>query len=317
MNARTWLVVADDAAIGGLVDVARALGGPVGAVVVGDRALADAVAPVVDRVDWFGTCTPAPAEAWAGAVAEHLTGAGGRGAASEGTEIGAVLAGTGPASRVVLGAVAARLRAPVLSGVRSVEPDGDALLITRLVCGGIALEHDRVTGPVGLLLEGGARIEPDAAREPAPVREVTGAMLPVTCTDEGTPPPATRDLAAAARVIGVGRGLRGPQELDRIAELARLIGAEVACSRPVAEDLGWLPRGRYLGVSGRRIAPRLYLALGISGQLQHMIGVRDAGTIVAVNTDPRAPVLEAADVSIVGDLHAIVPALIQELERAR
>lgn len=305
MTGRVWLIVADDTAIGGLVNAGRVLGGELAAVVVGDRRLADVVAGAVDRVDWLACRSDTPAEAYASAAAAHLAGAGAT----------VVLAGTGPASRVVLGAVAAGLGAPVLANVRDVAATGDGVRVTRLVYGGIAVEHDRVAGPVGLLLDPGRRVDPDPPRTPAPVRTVGGLALPVTCTDPGSLAAEEHDLAAATRVIGVGRGLRGKEDLGLVGALARALGAEVACSRPVAEDRGWLPRDRYLGVSGRRIAPRLYLALGISGQLQHMIGVRDATTIVAVNTDPAAPVIEQSDFSVVGDLYAVVPALIDQLTR--
>jgi electron transfer flavoprotein alpha subunit len=163
----------------------------------------------------------------------------------------------------------------------------------------------------------GRRIDPDAQRTPTPTQAVEGLPLPVTCVEPKDVVTEGHDLASAARVIGVGRGLRSEEDLALVDDLARVLGAEVACSRPVAEDLGWLPKDRYLGVSGRRIAPRLYLALGISGQLQHMIGVREAGTIVAINTDPMAPMIEDSDFSIIGDLKAVVPALIRELTRAR
>lgn len=98
-----------------------------------------------------------------------------------------------------------------------------------------------------------------------------------------------------------------------IEELATATKAEVACSRPLAEGLDWLGKDRYIGVSGQHIAPELYFAIGISGQLQHMVGVRGAGTIVAINSDPNAPVFKDADYGLVGDLYTIVPALIDAL----
>lgn len=323
----TWLVVADDLAVGALTEVAGDLGGPVTALVVGSRTLAEAVAAAggVDRVDWFETRADVPVPGWAAAVAEHVAGAMGRGAPVDGAGPDAlgtgaghvVLSGTGAGSRVVAGAIAGAWRSPVLAGVRKVVRGVDGLLVDRLVSGGIALERDLVRGAVVLVLEGGRWIEPDSGRPPAPVRTVLARPAPVTTTGTPGTGPADRDLAAASRVVGVGRGLPDRAYLGRVDELARLLGAQVACSRPVAEDLGWLPRDRYLGVSGRKIAPRLYLALGISGQLQHLIGVRDAGTIAAVTTDPQAPVIEGADLTVIGDLRQIVPALVAELERRR
>ena len=94
-----------------------------------------------------------------------------------------------------------------------------------------------------------------------------------------------------------------------LADLAGALGGELACSRPLAEGVDWLPKERYIGISGQHIAPDLYVAVGISGQLQHMVGVRDAKVIVAVNSDKAAPIFTQCDYGIVGDLYDVVPAL--------
>jgi electron transfer flavoprotein alpha subunit len=279
----------------------------VSAVVVGPRELADQVSVAVNRLDWVATTPDVPAEAWASAVAAHLKDAG----------AAVVLAGNGPASRVLIGAVAARLRVPLLAPVLDVTSKAGGLEVTRMVFGGIALERDLVSGGVCIMLDGGSRGGRTPEHEPVPVEPLDVTHLPMTCSCDAPPAPLSRDLASAPRVIGVGRGLRDAEYLDEVAKLADVLGAEIACSRPVAEDLGWLPHDRYLGVSGRRIAPKLYLMLGISGELQHMIGVRDAELIVAVNSDPRAPVITASDIAVIGDLRAIVPALIRQLALAR
>jgi electron transfer flavoprotein alpha subunit len=126
-------------------------------------------------------------------------------------------------------------------------------------------------------------------------------------------PAAPADLTRAARIVAVGGGLRAAEDLALIEALAAALDAEVGCTRPVAEGLGWLPRDRYIGVSGAHVAPELYVAVGISGQLQHMAGCRDAGTVVAINTDPQAPIMAQADYAVVGDLYAVVPALTRAL----
>ena len=298
-----WLVIAEESVLPGLVEAGRALGGRVRAVVAGGRDLAERVAAGADEVRWFPTSPSLPAESWAGEVARLLADAGAR----------IVLTGNGASSRLLLGYAAARLLAPVLGPVQELRPTPDGLEVTRLLYGGIALERDVVAGAVCVLLEGSA--QPSAAsKEPATVVQQDGEPLPLNCASERRRGQVGRDLGTAARVIGVGRGLRDPAYLDEIERLADALGAEIACSRPVAEDLGWLPQDRYLGVSGRRIAPRLYLMLGIAGEVQHMIGVRDAEMIVAVNTDERAPVMAASDIAVVGDLRAVVPALIRRLD---
>lgn len=298
-----WLVVAEESVLPGLAEAARTLGGRVRAAVSGGRELADMVAGQVDEVHWFPTSQERPAESWALAVAAHLAEAGAQ----------VVLTGNGATSRILLGHVAARLRAPLVGPVQELGVTADGLELTRLLYGGIALERDLAAGAVCVVLEGSARAATPSGPA-ADVVEVAAVPLAVTCVSEQRRGQTGRDLGTAARVVGVGRGLRDPAYLEETGRLAEALGAEIACSRPVAEDLGWLPQDRYLGVSGRRIAPRLYLMLGIAGEVQHMIGVREAEFIVAVNTDERAPVMSASDIAVVGDLRKVVPALIRQLD---
>ena len=126
------------------------------------------------------------------------------------------------------------------------------------------------------------------------------------------------DLEALARaevVIGVGTGVQ-PEEYGQLSPLAAVLGAELAATRKVT-DRGWAPRSRQVGITGRSIAPRLYVALGLSGKFNHVVGVRAAGTILAVNEDPEAPVFAHCDVGIVGDWHEVVPLLQDALTPAR
>ena len=123
------------------------------------------------------------------------------------------------------------------------------------------------------------------------------------------------DLTQAPRIVSVGRGIKGEEHLQIARDLAAALGAELAASRPII-DAGWLPADRQIGSSGQTVAPKLYVALGISGAIQHVVGMKGARTIVAVNKDPDAPIFEIADYGIVGDLFEIVPALIAELQKA-
>jgi electron transfer flavoprotein alpha subunit len=120
-------------------------------------------------------------------------------------------------------------------------------------------------------------------------------------------------LARAPVVIGVGTGV-APSEYEQLAPLAALLGAELAATRKVT-DRGWAPRARQIGLTGRSIAPRLYVALGLSGKFNHMVGVRGAGTILAVNEDKNAPVFDHCDVGMVADWHQAVPLLCDALRR--
>jgi electron transfer flavoprotein alpha subunit len=122
------------------------------------------------------------------------------------------------------------------------------------------------------------------------------------------------DLTQAPRIVSVGRGIKGEEHIQLAKDLAASLGAELAASRPII-DAGWLPTDRQVGSSGQTVAPKLYLALGISGAIQHVVGMKGARTIVAINKDPDAPIFEIADYGIVGDLFEIVPAMIAELQK--
>jgi len=117
------------------------------------------------------------------------------------------------------------------------------------------------------------------------------------------------DLSQAERIVAVGRGIKGQEHLAVAQGLADALGAELAASRPIC-DSGWLPMERQIGSSGQTVAPKLYVALGISGAIQHLVGMKGSKTIVAINKDPDAPIFEVADYGIVGDLFEIVPALV-------
>lgn len=119
------------------------------------------------------------------------------------------------------------------------------------------------------------------------------------------------NIEEADIVVAFGRGIKKKEDMDMVFDLAKALGGEVGCTRPIAADLHWLGDDRWIGLSGKVVKPKLYLAIGISGQIQHLAGCRDAGTIVVVNTDKNAPFFEHADYGVVGDLYKIVPALIK------
>jgi electron transfer flavoprotein alpha subunit len=124
------------------------------------------------------------------------------------------------------------------------------------------------------------------------------------------------DLTAAEIIVAVGRGIGEESNISVVEELAKVLGAEVAASRPIC-DAGWLPMERQVGSSGQTVAPKMYVAVGISGAIQHLVGMKGSKTIVAINKDANAPIFEVADYGIVGDLFEVVPALVEAVKKAK
>jgi electron transfer flavoprotein alpha subunit len=161
----------------------------------------------------------------------------------------------------------------------------------------------------------------DAAQEGSPAAKVTAASVTI---DEATlrqKPEApfqeakqAVDLSQADRIVAVGRGIKSQENIAVAEQLAKAFGAELAASRPICDN-GWLPMERQIGSSGQTVAPKLYVALGISGAIQHLVGMKGARTIVAINKDAEAPIFEVADYGIQGDLFELAPAIIAELQK--
>jgi electron transfer flavoprotein alpha subunit len=171
-------------------------------------------------------------------------------------------------------------------------------------------------GPHFVSIQAGAW-RADAA-EPA---EIFSPDLSATRLREAAEPPfreAARavDLTAADIIVSVGRGIKEKENIPVVEALAQALGAELAASRPIC-DAGWLPMDRQVGSSGQTVSPKLYVAVGISGAIQHLVGMKGAKTVVAINKDPDAPIFEVAQYGIVGDLFEVVPALVEEIKKTK
>lgn len=208
------------------------------------------------------------------------------------------------------------------------ESEGDGILWHRPVLGGKMRSKSRVKGEgtVFVSVQSGAfpALGESAAggdAGSAPVGELAGTDLASVQPDREILEVEevsgdTVDLTKADVIVAVGRGIGGPDNMGPVEELAKALGADIGASRPVI-DSEWLPRDRQIGSSGQTVAPKLYLALAISGAIQHTVGMKGAGTVVAINKDPNAPIFNLADYGWVGDVHEILPALTAAVKQAK
>jgi len=178
-------------------------------------------------------------------------------------------------------------------------------------------------GPCFVSVQAGAfRLEAADARQaaPAPIAafrpNIDAAQIRTRPGEAFRAASQTVDLGSAQRIVGVGRGIQSAENLPLVQALAEALSAELAASRPICDN-GWLPMERQVGSSGHTVAPRLYLAVGISGAIQHLVGIKGSQCVVAINKDPDAPIFEIADYGIVADLFEVVPALIEALKAAK
>jgi electron transfer flavoprotein alpha subunit len=216
----------------------------------------------------------------------------------------------------VLAHVAARLDAPLAANCVDVRVDGDSLLLTRQRWGGSLLEEARLSGLPKLLTVAPHAVAAEAA--PAEVKELAPPLdetVRVRLVRREEPEQGVVRLDTARVVVGGGRGVGSAEGFAILEELAGLLGGAVGGSR-VVTNLGWRPHADQVGQTGARIAPELYIACGISGAIQHIVGCKAAKRIMVINKDENAPIVARADYAVVGDLHEIVPAVVAELRKA-
>jgi electron transfer flavoprotein alpha subunit len=250
-------------------------------------------------------------EAWAQSVVEIIATLKPWGVMAAGTDRG----------NEVMAHVAARMSLPLAANCIEAQP-GDPLMVTRLRWGGSLLEDARLSGAVKLLTVAPHVVQAEEAPAAAPfvVNEVTPALTEkdfrVRVTRRVKSDEGKVSLAEAKVVVGGGRGVGSAEGFKVLEELAELLGGAVGCSRAVT-SLGWRPHADQIGQTGTRIAPDLYIACGISGAIQHMVGAKGAKRILAINTDPEAPIVTHADYAVIGDLHEVVLAVCAEIMKLK
>jgi electron transfer flavoprotein alpha subunit len=308
-------------ALGFAADLAKASGGPLDAVVVAGGEEAGSAESSAAGLGGYGVATAhlvtgdslqayAPA-AWAAGVAAVV---------AAGSYDAVVAPGSDRATEV-LAQVAARTGQPMAANVVSAEPGGQ-WRITRQRWAGSLLEDAVLDGAPRFMT-----VAPHAVAAPEQVAggQATVARITAPITDADLRARVVgRDVAAGAGVsladakvvVGGGRGMGSAEAFAMLDELASVLGAAVGVSR-VATSLGWRPHAQQIGQTGTRIAPDLYIACGISGAIQHIVGAKAAKRILVINTDPEAPIFRRASYAVIGDVHAVVPAITAEVRRVK
>ena len=220
--------------------------------------------------------------------------------------------------------LATALGTSAISDVIGYKKEGDTLLFTRQMFQGKFAADVRFTGegPWFVTFQNGAyrgdKVESGASAAPIEAVQVEIADGVIRNKPQEVFKEAKQavDLTQAEIIVAVGRGIKEQKNIEIAKQLAEAMGGELAASRPIC-DSGWLPMDRQIGSSGQTVAPKLYLALGISGAIQHLVGMKGARSIIAVNKDAEAPIFEIADFGVVGNLFEIVPPLTEEVKKAK
>jgi len=200
-----------------------------------------------------------------------------------------------------------------------VDPDKKCVIVDRLILGGNITETLIIPSKPQVFTLPKGVFQP-LSKDPARTGEVVRVQpkigeSPVKVLDRKPKQFAGVRITDAEVIVSFGRGLKKKEDIPIVEELAKTVSGVVGCSRPIAEDLKWLPVDQYVGLSGQKVAPKLYIACGISGQIQHITGIQNARVVVAVNTDSKAPIFEYTDYGIVGDLYKVVPAIAEAFRR--
>lgn len=227
-----------------------------------------------------------------------------------------VLCESGEDGKFFAGHVSVALNTSPICDVMSLEYTDSGILTARMAYGGGAISTQSCSFPAVAVISSGAFKQKDLnraeRRHSLELEDVAGIVLVSAKSSEEAKATA---LSSAKRVVGVGRGISSLENLTLAEKLASLIHAEVGCTRPIAEEDHWYGKERYIGVSGCMLKPNLYLAIGISGQVQHMVGVNQSGVIFAIDKSESAPIIQQADYTLIGDVNTVLPKIIEALSK--
>ncbi|HVJ48682.1 electron transfer flavoprotein subunit alpha/FixB family protein [Desulfitobacterium sp.] len=306
---KVWVIAEKESALAQLCAGGRQLGEEVAAVVLGTKEeTGKAITMGADTVYWLGEFKPENRmEDYVKTVLELLK--------QERPDL--LMVQPTKRGKLIAGRLAASMGTSVLVDAAKIKID-EKVQVTHLVYGGAAFRTEQSLTETTIVTVGAGvytALPEDTSRQGNVISvDYLEPSNKVKLLEKKTKPSATVNLGAAKRVVGVGRGIANQEDIKIAEELAEQIGAEVGCSRPIAEGVNWLPTERYIGVSGAILKPEVYLAVGISGQVQHLVGVNQAKVIIAVNKDKAAPIFKHADYGIVGDLYKVLPLLIEKFK---
>lgn len=235
-----------------------------------------------------------------------------------GKEGGVFLVGGTLRGKDVAAKVAAELKTGLVTDALTVKYADSRIETTRLIYGGLAVKTEAVSLPAIVTIPARTYSEPETtADRKGVISNIEVASTDTRLTVSNICPISRQgvDIATADKIVCVGRGIVKKDDLEVVEKLAKVIGAEIGCTRGIAEDYHWLPNDRYIGISGQKVKPDLYIGLGVSGQIQHVVGIRDSKVIVAIDTNEKAPIFAAADYGIVGDLYEVLPLLVAAIAK--
>lgn len=305
-----WIITDDQSVVGELCGGGRQLGSQVSVILFsGHEQAEEAIAAGADQVYLFGKPgEDVIPEVYSSSIVELL----------RAKKADLVMVHSSIRGKLMAGRIATQFATSVLSNIVELTAEDGSMIAKHMVYGGLAIRTVKALSETVIVTVGAGIFEAmprDTARQGRviainPEVDNSGIRVLETRPKQGE----SINLSAAKRVVGVGRGFANKEDLKLAEDLAALVGAEMGCSRPIAEGEKWMSKERYIGVSGVFLKPDIYISLGVSGQIQHMVGVHQAKTLVAINKDKNAPVFKQVDIGLVGDIYSVLPQILAKMK---